>query len=126
MNSVQDIIKHYKGESEMKFKELLKRIEETPSMFHSLKVGGLRLSIQASRTHYSTPRETLPCADQYEEFEVAIFENDEWLNPVYDERFASIKDELEQVWEEGNSGVGGYVPSELVQKIYNLAEGLNS
>jgi hypothetical protein len=108
----------------MKFKELLKRTDESFPMFHALKVGGMELSIQASRTHYSTPRETAPTADPYTAFEMAIFENDEWLNPVHDGRFAPLKDELDEVWESGECGVGGYVPSELVQKIYDLIEGL--
>lgn len=93
-------------------------------MFESLNVGNFILSIQASHSHYCTPRETLPSAGMYSEFEVAIFENNNWINPLYDERFSSLHDDLQGRWETGSSAVGAYIPIDTVQEIYELIFGL--
>lgn len=67
------------------FKKLLVRC--SPGMYERIEIGNFGLSIQASSTHYSSPRKTLGNALDYNEFELAIFENDAWINPTNDERF---------------------------------------
>lgn len=99
------------------FAGLLER--ESPTMFKFLEAGPFHISIQASETHYCIPRETLPDAREYAAFEVAIFEFGKWIQPLEDERFAALKEELAERWEPGKPPVvGGYVPADLVQRLY--------
>lgn len=84
--------------------------------FERLKAGAFRVSIQASRTHYSTPRETLPSADHYSAFEVAIFDaDDNWVSPRKDRR---LRDKpWAELFEDADVAVAGYVPRETIAQI---------
>lgn len=104
----------------MQFKKMLERCD--PVMFHRLELGNFELSVQASRTHYCTPRETLPSAEDYFEFEVGLFENGRWVNPTLDERFNPVIAYLRKHWEDGPTGVGAYVPSEIIQTLYEFVQ----
>ncbi len=45
-----------------------------------IKIGEYELSIQASKFHYCTPRETITDLYKYKEMEVAIFNKDAWVD----------------------------------------------
>jgi len=90
--------------------------------FHPLVVGKFTLSIQASNSHYCTPRQELLNAGDYSAFEVAIFEGDSWINPTNDERFESLESDLKGRWDSSEHSVGAYIPAELVQRLYDLCE----
>jgi hypothetical protein len=87
----------------------------------ALQVGDYELSIQASYSHYCTPRLTVPL-NEYTAFEVAIFDNGgAWMNPHRDEVFEGFErlEELKDRWEEGeDASVGGYIDKDLVQDLY--------
>jgi hypothetical protein len=85
--------------------------------FERLPAGKFWASIQASRTHYSTPRALLPSADSYSAFEVAIFDKDDkWVVPPRDDRFKAKP--WAALFEDSNStSVAGYVPCETVAQI---------
>ncbi|MGM0846934.1 MAG: hypothetical protein ACQEUT_18400 [Bacillota bacterium] len=83
--------------------------------FNGIEVsGGVRLSIQASFYHYSTPRATLPVG-VYTAMEMAI---------IKDGRFASASEVSSnpelfgQLDEYFDGSVFGYVPVELIEQLY--------
>ncbi|GIP55925.1 hypothetical protein [Paenibacillus vini] len=102
------------------FKKLLVRC--SPGMYERVVIGDFGLSIQASSTHYSSPRKTLSDAQDYNEFELAIFENDEWIDPLEDERFVEVIGLLKDRYEPGPFGVGAYIPDHIIQTVCNFIE----
>lgn len=102
------------------FRDLLVRREGWPEMFHPIKLGRFTLSIQASKYHYSVPRESeLPIKD-YIRWEAALFFDGEWV------KFRKWKLYYRGPWlkfHEGlDFGVFAYMPTELVQKLYERIE----
>lgn len=72
-------------------------------------------SIQASEHHYSTPRENLDAAD-YVEWEVDIIVDGQLVRP------SKVSEELsrfDEYFEGGSSPVAGYVPTAVVQDLYD-------
>lgn len=103
------------------FKRSLSRREV--SMFSSIKIGGnFAVSIQASSTHYCTPRKTLPNASDYTAFEIAIFEDGDWISPLEDDRFSEIRHLIQDNYETGTCPVGAYISDDVVQKICDFIE----
>lgn len=77
------------------------------------------LSIQASSTHYCSPRETHPFSAAYTAFEIylneaALAEMPNW----------KVWAELEQYQDGSSSPVFGYVPRALVLKVVEALEGV--
>lgn len=102
------------------FRDLLVRNKSSPVYFHPIKMGRFTLSIQASEYHYSEPRENgLPPKD-YERFEVALFFDEEWV------KFRKWKLYYRGPWMEFHEGldigVFAYMPTNLVQKLYERIE----
>lgn len=78
---------------------------------------GMKMSIQAGASNYSTPRMGGLSPYEYESFEVAIFsKHDAWLNPFM-EPDMKTKPWAEH-WSE-HEDVAGWVPAEVVQQIYD-------
>ena len=78
------------------------------------------ISIQGSATHYSEPRAYLENIGDYVSVEVALFsKNGEWLNPKDDALFIGFTglEELQELYEEGRTAVGGYVPLALLESL---------
>lgn len=71
---------------------------------------GLKLSIQGSFGHYCTPRKTLPY-DKYKRMEFALCTK---------KGFADVKDYIDtnEYDEYFDGSVYGYVPVELIEKLY--------
>ena len=90
-------------------------------MFKWIEAGDYRMSIQASEYHYCEPRLTLEDLSNYEEMELALFKNGEWVQPREDEKIKSFPRyaELEERYEKGNVAVAGYVPVDLLQDLYD-------
>lgn len=93
---------------------VLQRNPERNNMFLPIEVGPIKASIQASRTHYCSPRETLPSSDDYQSFEVALFLNDEWFHPEQDNRFANCS--WASYWSSSDD-VAGRVPREEISQM---------
>lgn len=99
------------------FRDLLVRYgERSETHFNPIQVGRFSLSIQASKYHYSKPRETGLSPKDYERFEVALFYNGKWV------KFPKWKLYYRGPWmkfHEGfDSGVFAYMPANIVQKLY--------
>jgi len=78
---------------------------------------GMKMSIQAGKSNYSTPRMGGLSPYEYESFEVAIFsKHGAWLNPFM-EPDMKTKPWAEH-WSE-HEDVAGWVPPEVVQQIYD-------
>ena len=99
---------------------------ERKSLFDERYPGGIRicewlkindeysLSVQASESHYCTPRAYLPL-DQYKSFELAIIYKDSLSKDIVE-----IKDfpKFDEILEYYNGSVFEYVPKELVEELY--------
>jgi hypothetical protein len=97
------------------WRERLEREGGDMAFFTPLDAGVFKASIQASRTHYSTPRENLAHGTDYTAFEIAIFEDRKWVSPRIDERFSGKA--WAQEFEEGGRPVAGYVPTDTIAQI---------
>ena len=96
------------------------------SLFDSKYPGGVRicehlkiddklsLSVQASESHYCTPRAYLPL-EEYEDFELALIYMGELT-----EDMSLIKDfpKYDELMEYFNYGVFGFVPKDLIEDLY--------
>lgn len=107
--------------------DFVSRLRTTPSSsisqtFEHLRIGGVWISIQASRTHYCHPRENLPPA-AYTHWECALGLGGEWLSP---ENAPDVFDGLRcaSQWEQGTCPVGGYIPTADVQELVDRLEEL--
>lgn len=96
------------------FRKNLKR--NSRHFFDRLEAGAFGLSVQASRTHYCSPRQDSDDPEFFSAFECALFENDEWVNPRTDTRFSDIGVDN---WESGTCPVGGFIPVATVQAIWD-------
>ena len=76
---------------------------------------GYGMSIQCSKYHYCTPRETTGI-EKYESFELAIFSEHNFVYPEILKDFPR-KNELDECYE---GQVFGYVPKDLVEDLYNF------
>jgi len=102
------------------FRDLLVRNEERPWMFNPIKMGRFTLSIQASEYHYSEPRKSGLLPKDYERWEVALFFNGKWVKLhkwkfYYRGPWAEFHEGLE-------FGVFAYMPTDVVQKLYERIE----
>ena len=79
------------------------------------------LSIQASETHYSSPKTHLEDIQDYDKVEIAMFHKNKggWVNPHAEEFMKDFKrlNELLEVYEDGAIPVGGYVPIDLMNDL---------
>ena len=77
--------------------------------------GDVDLSIQASKFHYSAPREDGLPLSGYRDVEVALFRGEDWLRP------SDIGIEgYDDLWEPGSMPVAGYVAVEKVHELRAL------
>lgn len=99
----------------MKFIEELKTASDCGNfrMFYGLDAGPVTLSIQASGTHYSTPREVLD-PPEYTKWELGILKNGKLVHP---NAVHSTLEKFNELFESGNSPIAGYVPTETVQSL---------
>jgi hypothetical protein len=67
---------------------VLTRVPGSYTHFQPIQIGDLTVSIQASQTHYCSPRRDGMESDYYDRFEVALILNDEWFHPERDKRFS--------------------------------------
>lgn len=81
---------------------------------HIKTISGYELSIQCSEHHYCTPRK-LNGLNSYDEFEIAIFKEGDFVYPSVLNDFPRKK-ELDICYE---GTVFGYVPKDLVEDLYN-------
>ena len=95
-------------------------------IFNCIDVGKYSLSIQASSTHYCTPRELLS-PEFYSSKEMAIFKEDGWIAITKSSifrafpRFNELMSRADGHFSNGdNSGrvVFGYVPVDLIEDLY--------
>ncbi len=98
---------------------------EVPRMFKRIELGKYSLSVQASKKHYSMPKAIVDL-DQYNNMELGIFCDEEWVNPRNNEDLSNFYriEELESYYEEGDVPVGRYVPIELIQSLYKYLKEL--
>lgn len=84
------------------------------------------ISIQASSTHYCTPRSYLPNIQDYQEVEIALFNKDgDWINPSTSptmEDFPQLQ-ELLYNYESGECPVGAYVSINIVNALVDYLNG---
>ena len=85
-------------------------------------IGNYELSIQASEIHYCTPRKVLENVFDYEDMEVAIFEeNGRWCNLEEDDFFNDWKDR-DIFLEQYDGMVGGHIPIQIIQSLCDYIE----
>lgn len=85
-----------------------------------MKLNKLDISVQASSSHYSTPREDFPELDSYTAVEIALFNKDgHWVQPRTEPLLSDFPEiaELCEQYEEGKCPVGYYVPIGLVNRL---------
>lgn len=85
--------------------------------FHAIPLKRGFLSVQASKTHYCSPRRTLDDVHLYEEWEIALInEKGKLVAPP-----RTLPKGIRRLWESGHfSVVAGYVKTGTVQKIIDL------
>lgn len=90
-------------------------------ILNQISAGDYELSIQASEYHYCEPRKTIEDLSEYTSMEVAIFKDNSWVQPRKDEYIKSFKryKELIDCYEEGDIAVGGYIPVNLIQDLFD-------
>ncbi|MGV2640177.1 hypothetical protein GNF86_01810 [Clostridium perfringens] len=105
------------------FRELLKNrdMKDGMRLLERIKLGDYELSIQASEHHYSYPKETLNNLFDYEDMEVAIFKNNEFVNIEEDSFFNGWKDR-EEFLKSYDGMVGAYTPIKIIQSLYDYLE----
>ena len=74
--------------------------------------GEVQLSVQASNTHYCSPRKDGLDLDRYKTVEIAILSGGKMVKPS-----AVGVDGFDQHFEDGDSPVAGYVPQDVVERI---------
>lgn len=91
-------------------------------MFDHIVLGHFKMSIQASQYHYSIPQAELEDYDEYEAVEIAIFYDDEWVQPRNNEIIQQFDryEELIDYYQEISVPVGEYVPVDLVEDLYQF------
>jgi hypothetical protein len=84
--------------------------------------GQYTMSIQFSEHHYCSPRETENDPNFYNSMEIAIFKGKDWVQPATDEYFKGFSrlQELLDRYESGDCAVGGYVPVDVIQALYDF------
>lgn len=86
-----------------------------PRMYKHIEFNnGINLSIQASTSHYCTPRITLDDLKGYDTMEIALIGND-FISADELELTDSLKESLNEYYD---NTVYGYVPVELIDKLY--------
>ena len=105
------------------FRELLKNrdMKDDMRLLERIKLGDYELSIQASEHHYSYPKETLNNLFDYEDMEVAIFKNNEFVN-IEEDSFFNEWEYKEEFLKSYDGMVGAYMPIEIIQSLYNYLE----
>lgn len=105
------------------FRELLKNrsVDDGMRLLERIKLGDYELSIQASEHHYSYPKETLNNLFDYEDMEIAIFKNNEFVNIEEDSFFNRWKDR-EEFLKSYDGMVGVYTPIKIIQSLYDYLE----
>jgi hypothetical protein len=79
------------------------------------------LSVQASAYHYCSPRDSMPAAKYYDEFEVAVIVGDAWATTHsghLPDVLALLGPYADAVC--GDTQVFCRVPKDVVQKVYEL------
>lgn len=103
----------------MDFRDHMLAVGKDGHQWKTVNAGNFKVSIQASKYHYCSPRINSPNPFDYQQFEVAIFTpDDHWVVPGYD---------IEATWadkfENGVNGqrprnsVAGYLTVDEVQQI---------
>lgn len=85
-------------------------------IFHHIECGDkIKISVQASASHYSEPRKTLDDLTQYKEMELAFIKDG--LFRVAD---SVIEDEglVKKIKPYFDGGIYAYVPVELIEEVY--------
>ncbi|MGG0308330.1 IDEAL domain-containing protein [Priestia megaterium] len=95
-------------------------------IFKSIDLGNYKLSIQASKNAYCSPKKTIDISD-YDDFEIALFDKDwNWMNPKTNSQFDDFKriSELRERWDSNSSdtSVGAYVERDLIQDFCDYLE----
>lgn len=91
--------------------------DQSLRQFASIPAGTFRLSVQASRTHYCSPRDVRPVGE-YSAFEIAILRTGKMLHPS--EALTDCPHELVEGWESGSNPVGACIPVERIQRLFEL------
>jgi hypothetical protein len=94
-------------------------------MFDAMPCGKYLLSIQGSEGHYCSPRQTL-YPDLYEDMEIAIFCNEEWVHPTKSRKlkaFPRYNELIERADGISPITVYGYVPIDLINDLYLYLKG---
>lgn len=84
-------------------------------LFSNKQIGKYALSIQASYMHYCKPRLTLSDINDYEEYEIDIFLNEEHINPKYDKNFSEYS--WNKYWGDNRYDCGAFVPKKDLGNI---------
>lgn len=97
---------------------LLKR--DRGRFFKALVFGDLKLSVQGSEFHYSTPRETVD-AEFYTHLEVALMDEKDFVDATKHERCKKFS------WAPlfGENTVSGWVPLETIDQIIKDLESIS-
>jgi hypothetical protein len=97
------------------------RVGERYRSFAAIPAGPFRLSVQASSSHYSSPRDVRPVGE-YSSFEIAIIRGTghgrEMINPG--QALPVCPAGLMEGWESGDCPVGGYIPVERIQRLFEM------
>jgi hypothetical protein len=106
-------------------KESNKRLSEYGLGGHRMnkhiKAGEYDMSIQFSEYHYCSPRISEDDPNFYDSMEIAIFKDRKWVQPRNDEyiqNFPRFQELIERV-EDGDVAVGGWVPVDVIQELYD-------
>lgn len=75
---------------------------------------GYKLSVQASETHYCSPKETI-ALNLYDKFELAITLNSEFVYPDILNNFKRNK----ELYSYYDGTIFSYVPKDLIEDLYN-------
>jgi hypothetical protein len=86
--------------------------------FNPIDLGRMKVSIQASQFHYSSPRQTLPSSDDYKEFEVALFLNGECFHPKMDDVFCQC--DWSNHWSDSDNVAAGVPRADIEQMLTDL------
>lgn len=95
-------------------------ITVSPGMriIEGLSVGNYRLSIQASKNHYCTPREIFSSYDFYESFEMMVLKKDgKSIQFKKSSKFRNFPRYRELLRFYDGNGIFGFVPKDIIEDL---------
>lgn len=102
-----------------RFIEIIEIKEENEyfRLYEGIVIGEYTLSIQGSKSHYCSPRSTIP-VESYNQLEIAFWKDGREFIDASESNELKDFPRLDELMDRFNGGVYGYVDVDLIQDLY--------